>query len=662
MKSLSLRIICVFIIAMFCLAPLNAIDLNLENNNNKSANQSMEKMDIDIDNSNSIVDDKIKTENDSAKTGKKDSDFKKVNSTKNISEDNEHKTLDNESTNLKEEKELLDLDLRIQVEDICQGEKPVAVISTKSSFNDYVELKLDNYDQIYYVKIVGGSGKATINENLLPGEYSATVRYDGGDTFKADQKTAKFTVKQDPELNIVVDDISQGQKPVAKITANTNINRFMEVTINGFDNVHPVKVVNGYGETTIDEELEPGKYVATVSYTGDNTYKSDQKSTQFIVRNDEDPNLNVKVDTICRGEEPTVEITADRRINGYVELNINNSKTIYPIKLVNGSAKTTIHENLAPGKYSASVSFDGNNIFRPDKKTTEFTVKAELNPKLNIKIKDIHQDENPVVEITADSNLNSTVKVKVNDSNEVYTVNVVKGAGNITLMKNLIAGKYSAIAIYDGSDIYKADQKTTEFTVKKYNPQLGIHVNNTCIGQRPVAEITANSNLSGYVEINIDDSNNTFTARINNGYGKISIDEKLDKGNHSATVVFNGDKDFEASKNTTTFNIIDVKPYHLRIEADGWRNSKPWIVEDAWVTSNPVKLKIYSDPDFTGKVDVTIDCSNYTYVVNVVDGYGELNLGKLPKYQTYYVTATYDRMGQEKILKNDTFIYVQLDK
>ena len=59
------------------------------------------------------------------------------------------------------------------------------------------------------------------------GEHTATLYYPGNDEYKPVNKSTTFTVKDpriDPNLSIKVNDITEGQNPVAVINANNTLN------------------------------------------------------------------------------------------------------------------------------------------------------------------------------------------------------------------------------------------------------------------------------------------------------------------------------------------------------------------------------------------------------------------------------------------------------
>ena len=157
------------------------------------------------------------------------------------------------------------------------------------TLNGKAQVKLNSFTTTYQANIVNGTGNVTIYRNLTDGQYTATLSYEGDETFMPSNKSTTFTVKEkkeriDPKLNIMVDNITEGQKAIAVITANNSISCSMELRLNVSSLACPVEIVNGMGNVTIDRNLTAGQYTATVSYEGDDTFMPSNKSTTFTIK------------------------------------------------------------------------------------------------------------------------------------------------------------------------------------------------------------------------------------------------------------------------------------------------------------------------------------------------------------------------------------------
>ena len=83
------------------------------------------------------------------------------------------------------------------------------------TLNGKAEVKLNSSTETYQANIVNGTGNVTIDRNLTAGQYTATVCYEGDDTFTPSNKSTTFTVKErirDTILHITSKDIKYGEE------------------------------------------------------------------------------------------------------------------------------------------------------------------------------------------------------------------------------------------------------------------------------------------------------------------------------------------------------------------------------------------------------------------------------------------------------------------
>ena len=87
------------------------------------------------------------------------------------------------------------------------------------------------------------------------------------------------------------------------------------------------------------------------------------------------------------------------------------------------------------------------------------------------------------------------VSLKLNNSDEVFSVSIQNGYGNWTFY-DLPVGTYIAAAIFNGNDIFYNSSASQEFEVFALNPDLRISVSNLTYGEPAVVEISLNPALN----------------------------------------------------------------------------------------------------------------------------------------------------------------------
>ena len=359
--------------------------------------------------------------------------------------------------------------------DIGTGES--LIINLQTSFKEpaKVKVQLSKDNEIITINEVQVTNTQTIqmHEKMDAGTYDVKVVFEGNKTHHSAEATTSFNVNQkapvDPNLRVKVNDITKGEKAVAVISANNSLNGKVELKLNGFDAVYPVHVFSGSATFTIDEDLAPGDYRATVSYAGDDTFKQAENSTTFKVNKkvQADPNLSIKVNDIYEDDKAVAVISTNNTLNGEAKVYLNNSNAVYPVSIVDGSGSVTIDEDLAVGEYLVTVNFAGDDTFKEANNSTTFKVNKKepnlVDPNLSIKVKNITEGDKAIVDISANRTFTGKVQVKLNDSRTVYNVIVLAGKGRIMIDRDLAHGEYLATVSFAGDDKFKASTESVAF-------------------------------------------------------------------------------------------------------------------------------------------------------------------------------------------------------
>ena len=265
--------------------------------------------------------------------------------------------------------------LNIKVNNISFFDKVKVDVSTNKTINGNVQVKLNNSDKVYDVDVKDGAGSVEITSYLPLGNYTASAYYAGDDVFGESKATTKFAVNYHvPDLRINVNNINVGDKAKVEVLASSNLTDFTDnvmVQLNNSDEVHDVLVRNGYGSVDISG-LAPGNYTATAFFKGNGIFAPKNVSTSFSVLQ-LDPNLKISVSNITIGDTAILEVSANKNLTGNVRVQLNNSDKVYDVKVKGGDGSVLIRD-LAPGNYTASAYFAGDDIFKEGKATINFAL------------------------------------------------------------------------------------------------------------------------------------------------------------------------------------------------------------------------------------------------------------------------------------------------
>ena len=383
MKRAILKLCCVFIITIFCLAPLSAIDLTKDNSDMNKTEIMNDTVDRTINITNESKNIRDITNNSTTNvidniSNNCNSEINKVNTTdQNLhNEENETKML-GETANLRvvfdDPKENRDINVEIYANEKLKG------YSVGLSFFN----KKWTPEKGYYttrVTIEGNCTKYVIHEKFPLGEYIGWCRWGGKAIYEPDDIPAEdyefeFNVtKLNPDLAVEAKNIiSKGDNLSVVIRANETINSDVTYKLN--DDTETVHLVNGVGIATIDcHNLSVGHYQICTCFDGDDLFRKDTVLTDFKVM--DNPKLRIHVDDSLHWDDKLhVVVDADKEFNGNVTITLNNRVWFRPIEVVNGHGEGYYSGGDYPGNYTAMAKTNETDLFRADNCSTTYEVK-----------------------------------------------------------------------------------------------------------------------------------------------------------------------------------------------------------------------------------------------------------------------------------------------
>ncbi|WP_409199984.1 Ig-like domain repeat protein [Methanobrevibacter sp. DSM 116169] len=224
-----------------------------------------------------------------------------------------------------------------------------------SEMNVYIKI-----NGISYMKITDKNGNAELNINLRPGKYEVSVYFNGTGKYAESENNSNVNVLS----TIIIENITKHYKndtqyKITVVDGNNNSVAGKNVSIN-INGVIYYRLTDKDGIATLNINLDPGKYVATVEHPesdlkissiievipilyGKNLIKNFGNSEQYEV---------AVLDNLGK---PLSDVIVRININGVIYSRISDS---------NGIAKLNI--NLNPGSYIATAMYNGystsNNI------------------------------------------------------------------------------------------------------------------------------------------------------------------------------------------------------------------------------------------------------------------------------------------------------------
>jgi len=237
--------------------------------------------------------------------------------------------------------------------------------------NEGVDLVLNVtvYNKKYNVGISEGIGYLEI-ANLNAGSYTVTTTLKNSD-YETFTDISQFEVRKANNTEIII----YSQNTNGTLTTNVilpedatgNITYVITDKNNTIIANKTAELTNGTANISADD-LANGNYTVTVSYFGDNNYKSTtSNSTVEIINSVKQAKLSISCDNITYGHNATIKINLadsdDNPLSGELVVSLNSIN--YNVAVTNGSGSLTV-SNISGGLHKVVANFTseeyGENI------------------------------------------------------------------------------------------------------------------------------------------------------------------------------------------------------------------------------------------------------------------------------------------------------------
>ena len=561
-------------------------------------------------------------------------------------------------------KTLAELDLEMQVNDDNEGYYTVGPVNFEK------EIALGYHDNVvaYYISdkysVRSDEGDMPTYVTILDSsENTPDIRIMYTDW---DKNITEFYLNENPTLFTVWSfdlDVNLSDLRVAFLIGD-------EVLLNDtVNNLYYDTVIDEYGVLVIDIKINntniaPGHYENAVAYCYINGHERssaefDDSVNSFDVYN-ANVNLNILNEPQRLDDEHLVHIENVEGASGRLIIKANDvvyfNKTLAELGEIQYYDEGMSYYNvgvvdftspITPGTYDLEVNYIGDDGFVTDNTkswsevATSLTISEDkVNPKLNISIDNVEEDNPIVVNVTAMIHFIGDVVVDINGTK--VNVHVENGKGsNVT---SLSAGNYLAKIDFAETGTFNADYAETSFNVTEkvvppvptpVDPELAIApVSDVEEGTNVTITISAVANFTGSVKVLVGDAE-VGSAVVSAGSGTFTIPAgNLTVGLNTVNVTSEASENFTAASANVAFNVtakvippvVQVDP-NLTISVDDIREG-----------TNAV-IVITTNDTFSGIVKVQIGTGNYN--VSVINGTGSYSVPGLA-VGNHTATATFE--------------------
>ena len=323
--------------------------------------------------------------------------------------------------------------------------------------------------------------------------------------------------------------------------------------------------INGesYSNTTDDngqvkfycKDLAPGNYAATISYEGDNIYKSSNATADIVVKGA--TSISVVYDDVAKELVASVINNATGKPFTGVNVRFNVDGQKYTVKAVGGQAKLSTSD-LAPGTYAVKVDYYGNSKYYPSNTTIDILVKVNVDVLAEDVFIEYGSDAEIVAtlidDVTGQAIAGVDVAFNVNGNN--YTAKSDENGQAKVTVSGLAADNYTATVSYGGDATYNPSSKTLDVVVFKVSTSISSYYDkNTNELVVTLIKTETGKGISGAnVVINLNGVKTTLKTK--QGQVRLSLGD-TDPNDFNAVISYNGNSNY--LKSTTTIKAVENK-------------------------------------------------------------------------------------------------------
>lgn len=447
------------------------------------------------------------------------------------------------------------------------------------NFTFYIENELNET-----VRISAGNAIYSLND-LAAGNYTLIATYNGNNNYNALTVSRNFTVlKASSKVEISIDDVNYGDEIVAFVTGE-NIMGSVTITVNS--KKYNVEIKDNAGNVTIDK-LNAGKYNASVVYAGNSNITPSSNATQFEVFK-ASSNMTVDIGESVLGHDTAIMVKFSEGVEGNVKVTVDGKDYELPIK--NGIATLNLTD-LAEGNHTVNVKYPGSDNYNSSEFNSSFTTKS-LKSQFKVTSSNIVYGKDLIVKANVNSDATGNVEFSVN--NMTKTATIKNGIAEATF-EGLNAGTYLITAKYSGDSTYISSTNTTNVKVSKAKSYVLIGVSQIIEGETVTIKFTVPGDATGTITVEIPGLYTPRNRTLADGVNTWTL-TSLKSGNYTLNVVYNGDKNYLSSSNSTVL----VSKYHPVLNID---------ISDAFV-GDDYTIKVSLNDTATGSVLITVDGVEY---------------------------------------------------
>ena len=435
--------------------------------------------------------------------------------------------------NVSQRKTILDVELN----DAGINDRVICKVSMKTkdgfALTDTVTLRIAN--NAYDIEVTDGSGSLVLGK-LAVGNYDYTVQYVGSENFTEASYEGSFKVVDDLlSVNLTCNNMTKyygGSDRLVISLKNSNGNPFASqiITVKIASKKYTL-VTDSKGEASLDVDLNPGSYDASVIFEETSKYKSASRNVTINVLSTVE---GIDVVKLYGSGTQYFAVFVDSNGNalGNTEVTFKISGNSYKLTTMpNGVAK--INVNFKVGTYVISTVNPATKQKLSNKITIYYYIEGKdssnnYGKKTNYKVRIYSAYQKPVgagkvvkfkvngKTYSVKTNKNGYAKLAIKLLPKKYTVKV-------TYSKYKISNKITVKCLLSAKDITKKKSKTTKFQAKLINSKGKVQKGKKITFKIDGKKYTAITNKKGMATITIKTTLKVGKHKIYSSFGNNKI-------------------------------------------------------------------------------------------------------------------------------------------
>ena len=288
-----------------------------------------------------------------------------------------------------------------------------------------------------YERITDNSGIASMNINLIGGNHTANVRFEGNGTYKTIKTTVQVQIKSTVSGNNVTKIFrNETQYYATFVDTKGNLMKNTDITLN-INGILYIRTTDGNGVAKMNINLPPGTYVITAENPDSKEkYTNVIKVLPSIVE-------NYDLTKYYRNESKyTLKIIGDdgNPVGEGVEVKLNINGVFYT-RTTNASGYMNMNINLPPGSYTVTAEYNGLRA------SNKITVLPVLTAK-DITMKYRNGAQFVATLVDGQGNPYANPEEITFNINGVFYKKITDSSGQAKLNINLMSGEYIITSMY----------------------------------------------------------------------------------------------------------------------------------------------------------------------------------------------------------------------